>query len=117
ALAFVEQALLQGGHETAEDVARAEVHPDRVLFGGGDDGRTVKGRDLDAQSLPFGLLVQDGCSVHLHNDTHSLLLPFMLGNGRPDTARYTLEHARGVPAPVMLLVYTGFFATKIEEIA
>ena len=65
---LVQQALLQGGDEAAEDVASAEVYPDGMLLGGGSHGSVVKSGQLDAQLLPLRLLVDNRRRIHLHND-------------------------------------------------
>ena len=67
--ALVEQPLLERRHKAAENVAAAEMHPDGMLFGGLHHGLMVEFRQGNALGLPFGFLVDDGCCVHLHNDT------------------------------------------------
>ena len=65
--AFIQQALLQGGDKTTEDVASAKVDPDGVLFGGSGHSSVVKSGQLNAQFFPLGFLVNDGRGIHLHN--------------------------------------------------
>ena len=65
--ALVQQFLLQRGNKAAEDVACAEVYPDRVFLGGGGHGRMVELGQLDAQLFPLGFLIDDGRGIHLHS--------------------------------------------------
>ena len=65
--ALVQQFLLQCGNKAAEDVACAEVYPDRVFLGGGGHGRMVELGQLDAQLFPLGFLIDDGRGIHLHS--------------------------------------------------
>src|SRR5699024_10082576 len=46
--AFVQQILLQSSNKTAENVARAEMHPDGVFLGGGGHSGMVELGQLDA---------------------------------------------------------------------
>ena len=64
---LVEQPLLQRRDEPAENVARAEMHPHRVGFGGGGHGGVVESGQPDAQFLPFRLLPHEGSCIHLHD--------------------------------------------------
>ena len=61
----VQQALLEGGDEGAEDVARAEVHPDGALVRGRAHLRDVEARQGDAGLFPGGGVLQ-GFEGDLH---------------------------------------------------
>ena len=66
--AFIQQPLLQGGDEAAEDIARAEVHPDRVLLRCVRHGLHVKLRHSDAHLLPRSAVRERG-TIHFHDSS------------------------------------------------
>ena len=105
--ALVQQALLQGGDETAENVAGAKVDPNRMLLGSGSHGGMVKGGQLNAQLFPLGLLVNDGRGIHLHNG----LLLFVM-------RRRCFGRFGSVPSPPLLWFQysTQFFARKLPQL-
>ena len=66
--AFIEQLLLQGGNEAAEDIARTEVHPDRVLLRRVRHGLHVILRHGDAHLLPRSAVRECG-TIHFHGSS------------------------------------------------
>ena len=67
AQAVVEQLLLQGGNEAAEDVARAKMHPHGLLFGLFSHSLPVEGGQGDVGGGK-GLLVLNALIAQFHAD-------------------------------------------------
>ena len=91
--AFIQQALLQHGNETAEDVARAEVHPHRGLLGRSTHGLPVKLGQCDPGSCE-GRLVLNA----LIGKLHSLFPPILTSRRKSYIASPRCRSGRWLPA-------------------